>query len=439
MKSGWAAVALGALITAGLVWTARMPEAGLSWRLAFVALHLGAALLLVMYLDRCSPTRAACLWGAVLFRVLAFPMLPTLSDDGYRYIWDGRVVVERGESPYTYRPSDPALASERATAEFRRMNSPHYHSVYPPASQAVFALAVAASGSTPWPGPWWSLKLLLLLFEGTAIVLLVRHAGAKAAAGYAWHPLSVMEVAGQAHTEALIVGLLAVALFMTARWPVRSVALSVAGAVKVYPLALLPLAWRREGWAGVIGTGCAVGIMTVPLWPADARQHVAESLGLFFGTFDAYAGPYRLLKALVYPVVGDTAGAVASRVLSIGLAFLALAAAAGDDGTRDGLRRGVTLVLVGVATAASTLHPWVLLPLLFVVPLMRHRAAVLWLIGWASATYLGYVVPGASDLVLGIGWGGMVGIWLSRRLGSDPPPAPRLPGPIRPAGSAGTR
>ncbi|MBI3021416.1 MAG: hypothetical protein HYY59_05415, partial [Candidatus Omnitrophica bacterium] len=45
---------------------------------------------------------------AVLARLFALGMTPTLSNDLYRYRWDGRVQLA-GIDPYAYPPNDPAL------------------------------------------------------------------------------------------------------------------------------------------------------------------------------------------------------------------------------------------------------------------------------------------------------------------------------------------
>ncbi|MFX3818708.1 hypothetical protein ACJBTN_10955, partial [Streptococcus suis] len=86
---GAGALALAVASIGALVWTARVPEAGASWRLAFVAVHLLASGALFVWLRRRTPTLGLIILGAVLLRMVALPMAPVLSDDGYRYLWDG--------------------------------------------------------------------------------------------------------------------------------------------------------------------------------------------------------------------------------------------------------------------------------------------------------------------------------------------------------------
>ena len=169
--------------------------------------------------------------------------------------------------------------------------------------------------------------------------------------------------------------------------------------------------------------------MSVPFWTPLALAHVSESLGLFFGLFDEYAAPYLILKSALYPILVEEAGSVASRML--GGVFLAVVAVSllSDDGTQRSWPRILAVGLLGFALAASTLHPWYWLPVLFVTTAMPHRPAVLWLIAWASAGYLGYAFPGGSLFATVVGWGGAGAIWVHFRHRRVTPRATRPPVP----------
>ena len=428
------AVLAGMAATLLLVATARVPEAGAGWRAAFVAVYLAAAAASAWYVWRTPLGAPAVLLGALAFRLCALPMLPTLSDDGYRYLWDGRLTAEAGVSPYRYRPSDPALSTWHDRPEYRRMNSRDYYSVYPPVGQLAFAAAVWAAPGDGWKSAWWTWKALVVAAELAAVVLLLRVVRPEAVAVYAWSPLAVVEVAGQGHTEALVLLGVAVALAASRRreggrrWPLASLGLTVAGAVKLYPLALLPLAWRRDGWAGVALSGGVLAATSALFASPDAVAHVGESLGLFFGTFDQYAAPYRTAKALLYPALGAEAGRWASRLLSACFAAGAALAWLADDGSAERLRWTVAAVAVGFLVTATTLHPWYWLPALFLSPLLRSKKPVVWLSLLSSASYLGYTTPALDIPVLVVGWGGALALaWATRPGATARPPGERAP------------
>lgn len=87
----------------------------------------GAIYLLVVYgLARRRESRSAVwiiLLAGVLFRVTLFPLVPTLSNDMYRYRWDGRVQLT-GRNPYLFEPDDPELQNLRDPANLNEMRMP---------------------------------------------------------------------------------------------------------------------------------------------------------------------------------------------------------------------------------------------------------------------------------------------------------------------------
>ena len=69
-----------------------------------------------------------------------------MSDDLYRYLWDGRVQLH-GVHPYAHAPEDQALAGLR-DEHWERVNHPEVKTIYPPLAQGTF-LVLAAVGAGP--------------------------------------------------------------------------------------------------------------------------------------------------------------------------------------------------------------------------------------------------------------------------------------------------
>src|SRR5205823_3818984 len=81
---------------------------------------------------------ALILATAILLRVGALAAPVYLSDDIYRYIWDGRVQAA-GINPYRYIPTDTHLAPLRDEAIFPNINRNNYApTIYPPVAQLLF-------------------------------------------------------------------------------------------------------------------------------------------------------------------------------------------------------------------------------------------------------------------------------------------------------------
>ena len=412
-------------MAAGLGWAlgvavcARPPAAGAGWRAAFVAFALAGAVWAWWALRSWRPSPLAVIAIASGLRAVVFPLDPSLSDDGYRYLWDGRLQAGEGVSPYRFRPSDPALDSFHDEAAYRRMNSPDYFSVYPPLSQAVFAASGAVYGAG-WRASWWVLKGIVVAVELAGVLFLIRVVGAPAAALYAWHPLAVVEGAGQGHTEALLVGALGLLLWATARRPaLAGVAVALAGWIKLWPFALGAIVARWGGARALVAGGAVAALLVVPYASAEAVSHVAESLRLYAGTFDFYSAPYRALKSSLYHRVDDPGG-LASTVLTAAWAGWLLALVATNDGSRARGRWAVAALVTGFVLASPTLHPWHLLPALFVLPLLQAKKSILWLTTASLATYLTYAWPPTHDLALWAGWGGAALLWASPQAGLRP-------------------
>ncbi len=187
---------------------------------------------------------ATILAAALLFRVILLPAPPSLSDDIYRYIWEGRLQLE-GINPYAMPPSDPRLAPLRDRI-WEGINNKDLPAIYPPATEWILA-AGAFPGETPT-----LMKIPFILADMALVVMLVGLLRARGRPGtlvvaYAWSPLAVVEVAGSGHNDPLAVlllvasvaGLLARRRLLSMGW------LGLSALAKLFPLALLPLFGRR--------------------------------------------------------------------------------------------------------------------------------------------------------------------------------------------------
>jgi hypothetical protein len=91
-----------------------------------------------------------------------------LSDDVYRYVWDGKVNAN-GINPYRYAPPDSALASLQDSTIYPHINHRRLPTIYPPLAQNVFLTTYVLGGGTTW-----GFKLLAVLMELLTVVALLR-------------------------------------------------------------------------------------------------------------------------------------------------------------------------------------------------------------------------------------------------------------------------
>jgi len=174
-------------------------------------------------------------------------------------------VTAQGINPYTYSPKDiieggqsdnPQIKQlsefDRATGDITyRINYPELRTIYPPVAQGVFALAALID-----PLNLDVLRALYIVIEVLTLFLLVKTLQAygrdpKWALLYALNPLLIYSGFNVAHMDLLLVSpILLTMLWVKQGAPLKAaVALSVAAAVKLWPLLLAPIffrAWRKR-------------------------------------------------------------------------------------------------------------------------------------------------------------------------------------------------
>lgn len=346
----------------------------------YLALH---GLLALLAFDAARRAEAAgrgfdlrfALWAALAFRAPMLLAPPVLSDDLYRYLWDGRVLLS-GTNPFAYAPDAPALAALRDAA-WTRINHPEIPTIYPPLAQAAFALAGRIA-----PGPLGLKTLWALLDAGTIALLadILRRTGRPPgrALFYAWSPLAVVEVAGSGHVDVLGVFLVALAVRLSLGGRPRGAiaALAAAGLAKLMPFALLARPLRDAPRTTLaLGGGLALA----------AYLPFAGAGGGLFAGLRAYGEHWRfapILYDFAFAALGD--GSLARLALLLGWAGALLWAVS----RRYDLERTALWFLGAYLLATPTLHPWYAL---WVLPWAALRRSWAWLL-FAAAAPLSYSV-----------------------------------------------
>lgn len=396
---------IGGILLLCPVWAASRA----TWPLFVGASFVGASGLVLLW-RRDSLSMKEVLWGALLLRLAFLPLLPDLTDDPFRYIWDGWLQLE-GINPYKFVPSDPALESFQDTTLYKELNSQQYYSIYPPLSQLVFAFG-ALFYEQSWVLSYYVLKAVFVAAEFTGVFLLARLTTARNLLLYAWNPLILVETAGQGHTEALLMPLLFLALWAVRRrrGGLASVAIAGAGFVKIYPFALGPYLLRRFGWRAVWPGGLVGAALSLPYAAPYVLPHIKASVDLFAELFEFNAGPYYFLKHLLWMGTG-TDWSKTIGPLFRGLFLSSLPVLYVLDARLDwSFRRACLLLLGAFLVLSTTVHPWYLLPIIgFGVMGPRPSWHWIWLGVCSMGTYLFYV-DGPYWTWVWLGWGGAGGL-----------------------------
>jgi len=226
--------------------------ADIAWFLELVVVQSVIYLAVAWLSLRSSDSRSILVLGlvfAALFRLAIIFSPPNLSDDIFRYIWDGRVQAA-GVNPYRYIPAEEPLAQLRDDQIYPHINRREtVRTIYPPVAQAAFLFITRFSESVTW------MKAAMVGFEAIAIwavVALLTSFGfaRQRVLIYAWHPLAVWEFAGSGHADALAIAFIALALLARRKnaETLTGVLLACATCVKLFPVVLLPAIYTRRSW-----------------------------------------------------------------------------------------------------------------------------------------------------------------------------------------------
>ena len=226
--------------------------ADIAWFLKLVAVQIVIYVVATLISLRTRDSRTLltlALVFAALFRLSIIFFPPYLSDDIYRYVWDGRVQAA-GINPYRYVPADQSLAALRDDKIYPYINRrDSAQTIYPPVAEGAFLLITRFSESVTW------MKAAMVGVEAIAVWAIVQLLASFGLARqrvliYAWHPLAIWEFAGSGHVDALAIAFIALVLLARRkqRETLTGVFLACATGAKLFPAALFPAVYKRWSW-----------------------------------------------------------------------------------------------------------------------------------------------------------------------------------------------
>lgn len=380
-----------------------------------------------------------------LMRGAMFLSLPVMEDDSYRYFWDGAVVA-RGLDPYAIAPADAsgvhvfgdeaATADDPATAPYRdiadaypvayeRINFPYVSTIYPPLTQAAFALAhvIEPFGMTGWRSVLLGVDLVSFI-----LLLAVLKAFGRArvwAVIYWWNPVVIVQGLGAGHMDLLLVPFLLGAVILLKRGKTGWSTLALAGAagVKLWPLLLFPVFARpllRTPMRLVV-VALAFTALTALLLVPQLQQALSPDAGLnaYSSSWRRHAFLFGLLEDGVFAWLDDP-GPVSRVVIGVSLICLTGYLALFKANKAENVPWVLTMIISAFLFLSPTGYPWYLiwlLPFLCLTPnigliSLTVTAPLYWLrfaIGDDAPVYTYLVIPAAFLPPLAIS------IWTMRR------------------------
>jgi hypothetical protein len=325
------------------------------------------------------------------FRMLLLFSIPNLSDDVFRFIWDGRLAAN-GTNPFSQLPSE-IIQIPRVTGItnelFLQLNSKEYFTIYPPVLQGIFWL-----GAKLFPANVYAtivfFKCTILLFEGGILFLMLqllkklslpRHLSLL----YILNPLVITELTGNVHFDGVMIFfvLLAFLLLLKNNWQASAIGLALGIATKLLPVLFLPLLVNKLGWKkGLLYTaitGGATIILFAFVFDIATVQHMLNSIDLFIRRFEFNASIYYVVRYLGTLIKGYNIIAVAGPTLillsSLLIVFISFKR---NKISENKIFKTALFVITTWFIFSTTVHPWyICLPVALSI-FTPYRFAIIW-------------------------------------------------------------
>ena len=332
----------------------------------------------------------------VLFRLVFLFAIPNLSQDFYRFIWDGHLVT-LGENPYLYLPADLLNQAEilipqaRQLVEGMESLSATNFSNYPPFSQLLFGFTVWLGGGEIM-GSLIATRLILLLAD-----LGIFYFGRKLLKSinrsphlifwYFLNPLVIIELGGNVHFEGVMLFLLLFSLYLITinKWVLATIPMALSISVKLIPLMFLPLFFKTLGLKkGLIFNVLVMLVLAVTLLPfynPVFSENYMATLSLWFSNFEFNASIYNVVKHLGARIdlkpweLIRTYGKIIPLIVIAWVGFLTIFR---KNNSIHILLQSMLLILAAYFFLSPTVHPWYIISLVLLCIFSEFRFPLVW-------------------------------------------------------------
>lgn len=328
-------------------------------------------------------------------RIPFFFDLPQLSDDFYRFIWDGMLLNE-GLNPIGRIPIEQHINNFKdvAFAEMllSNMNSPGYASVYPTFHQVFFGFAYFFAGNELLTGVNMMRAFIIIveLFFFLAILLRGRNKEHVFIYAYLLNPLVIVEGIGNVHFEAVMLPFLALALidFAPKRFLRSSVPFTSAVLVKLNPLVLAPMlvfkTMPKQRFYFIMSSLFMLFVFLGMMQPWTLFKDFDKGMGLYFGTFEFNGSVYYALREIIGALVGYNPIAYLAPILAV-ITFILIITVSWKWRKADIFELSLVIFLI-FFLLAPTVHPWYIIPVVF----LAIRSGRTYILIWSFAAMFSY-------------------------------------------------
>lgn len=361
-------------------------------------------------------------WLSILFRLLFLIAIPNLSQDFYRFIWDGRLLAQ-GINPYLYTPDFlmktdwfHVKQSNVLYTNMGKLSASHF-SNYPPINQLCFFLASIFGEHSILSSAIVFRSLIIfsdigILFLGKRLLKALK-LSLKKIYLFILNPLIIIELTGNLHFESVMIFFLAWSfyLLLIGKWKWGAVVFALSINIKLIPLLFLPLFFRwflkfekpshflkdkkhfnqtqKLVQFYVIVFGITV-LLFFPFYNSEFLNNYSKTIGLWFQNFEFNASLYYLFREIGYWFRGYNEIATIGKITSLFVVIIILLISILKSITS--IKTLIVNFLLSLSIyffLSTTIHPWYISTLLFLSVFTSYKFPLAWSYT-IIASYLAY-------------------------------------------------
>jgi alpha-1,6-mannosyltransferase len=333
-------------------------------------------------------------WMAFGFRAVFILAIPNLSQDFYRFIWDGRMILE-GINPYLFTVESfisngehPVAQAQELYTGMGELNASHYTN-YPPINQLCFVIAGLFAGKSIL-GSAIIMRLLIIaadfgtLYFGKKLLVKLK-LPAYNIFWYILNPFIIIELTGNLHFEGVMIFFLIWSLYLlhSGKWKWAAVVFALSVSVKLIPLMFLPLLFQKLGWKRSISFYSIVGVITIllflPFYSLEFINNYAQTVALWFQNFEFNASLYYIAREIGYLFRGYNEIVIIGKIIPvIVILFILIFTFFRKNKTTIELITAMLFVLSFYLFTSTTVHPWYVATLLILSVFTNYKFPLVW-------------------------------------------------------------
>ena len=340
--------------------------------------------------------------ASVLFRLLFLFAIPNLSQDFYRFIWDGQMILS-GLNPYLSTPDYQmelgALTNFPNQLELYHgmgsLSASNYTN-YPPLNQLCFVIANLFPGHSIL-NSIVGMRILIIgadlgtLYFGKKLLEKLNIPSGRIF-WYILNPFIIIELTGNLHFEGVMVFFFVWSLYLLhcRKWLISAIILACSISIKLIPIMFLPLFFKwfkkengKVNFKKLIKFYSVVGVTLIlffiPFFSMEFITNYSKTIGLWFGNFEFNGSIYYLAREIGYAITGYNEIAIITKIFPlISLSIILYFSFFRATHTITELATSMLLTLSCYLFLSTTVHPWYLTTLIILSIYAAYRYALIW-------------------------------------------------------------